>query len=189
MMLWFANRGTGVVLVALLTLATALGVLATARTGSRWWPRFATQTLHRNVSLLATVLLVVHAATAVLDEFVDLRWYHVVLPVGGEYATKQRLPLSLSAAALVLLSVVVATSLLRHRLSHRVWRAVHLLTYAAWASGVLHGVLIGTDATTWWGLGVTVTSVVVVAAAVALRLVTARSERRLAETGPMAVLR
>jgi predicted ferric reductase len=189
MMLWFANRGTGVVLLALLTLATALGVLSTARASSRWWPRFATQTLHRNVSLLATVLLVVHAATAVIDDFVDLRWYHVVLPVGGEYAAKERLPLTLSAAALVMLTVVVVTSLLRHRLSHRVWRAVHLLTYAAWALGVGHGVLIGTDATTWWGLGVTVTSIVVVAGAAVLRLATARAERRPAETGPMAVLR
>ena len=31
--LWYANRGTGVVLVALLTLSTALGVISTARAG------------------------------------------------------------------------------------------------------------------------------------------------------------
>ncbi len=178
MTLWFANRGTGVVLVALLTLATALGVLSTARAGSRFWPRFATQGLHRNVSLLATLLLLVHASAAVLDEFVDLRWYHVVLPVGGEYVAKERVPLTLSALAFVFMTLVVATSLLRSRLSHRVWRAVHLLTYLTWALGVVHGVLIGTDARTWWGLGVTLVSVAVVAMAGAVRLATLVRERR-----------
>lgn len=183
MILWFANRGTGVVLVALLTLATALGVLATARAGSRRWPRFATQTLHRNVALLATLMLLLHAAAAVVDEYVDLRWYHVVLPVGGEYVAEERLALVLSATAFVTMALVVTTSLLRTRLPHRLWRGIHLLTYLAWALGVVHGLLIGTDADTWWGRGVTVVSVAVVAGAGALRLAILRTERRLDTAG------
>lgn len=178
MTLWFANRGTGVVLVGLLTLATVLGVLSTARAGWRLWPRFATQALHRNVSLLAILLLVVHVAAAVLDDFVDLRWYHVVLPVGGEYVTAHRLPLTLSALAFVMLMLVAVTGLLRARIPHRLWRAVHLLTYLGWALGVAHGLLIGTDATTAWGRGVTLVSVGAVALAVAARLATLTAERR-----------
>ena len=96
----------------------------------------------------------------------------------GEYVAKQRLPLTLSALAFVFIALVVATSLLRSRLSHRIWRAVHLLTYLAWALGVVHGFLIGTDARTWWGLGVTAVSVAVVALAGAVRLVTLIGERR-----------
>jgi methionine sulfoxide reductase heme-binding subunit len=37
-LLWFANRGTGVVLVVLLTLSIVLGVLATSRLSPRIWP-------------------------------------------------------------------------------------------------------------------------------------------------------
>lgn len=178
MTLWFVNRGSGVVLVALLTLATTLGVLSTLRAGSRWWPRFATQTLHRNVSLLALALLGVHLTAPVLDDFVELHWYSPLLPVGGGYAAEHRTGMVAAAVALWCLLLVTVTSLLRHRLPHRFWRTVHLLTYLAWALGVLHGVLMGTDTTTWWGLGVTLVSVAVVAAAVALRLWTWRTERR-----------
>jgi hypothetical protein len=55
--LWFANRGTGFVLLVLLTFSTMLGVLSTARFSPRLWPRMLTQGLHRNVSLLAVTFL------------------------------------------------------------------------------------------------------------------------------------
>lgn len=178
MIWWFANRGTGVVLVAVLTLSTALGVFATVRAGSPRWPRFATQALHRNVSLLAAALLVVHIVTAVVDEYVDLSWWDAFWPMTGKYAAKERLPLALGSIALNLLIVVIATSLLRHRLTHTHWRGIHLLTYAAWAAGVLHGYLIGTDSNTTWSLAVTVVSVFVVVAAGVIRLATFANERR-----------
>ena len=178
MWLWFANRGTGVVLTAVLTLSTALGVLATARASSPRWPRFATQNLHRNVSLLAAVLLFGHALTAVADSFVDLRWYHIFVPFGGDYVAKNRTSLALAAVSLNAIVVVSVTSLLRPRMPHRLWRGIHLLSYVAWAVGVLHGFLIGTDARTWWNLGVTGVSVAVVAVAVLLRSYTAVQELR-----------
>lgn len=178
-MLWFANRGSGVVLVALLTLSTALGVIATVRAGSARWPRFATQTLHRNVSLLTMVMLVAHVVTAVLDEYVDLTWFDAFAPVAGKYAAKNRLSLTLASIAFDVLLVVVLSSLVRARLSHRFWRGLHLASYLSWAFGVLHGFLIGTDARTQWSIAVTVASVGVVAAAVIMRLATWAHERRL----------
>lgn len=191
MIWWFANRGTGVVLVALLTLSTALGVFATVRAGSARWPRFATQALHRNVSLLAFALLVVHIVTAVIDEFVDLTWWDAFLPITGTYAAKERLPLALGSIALNLLIAIILTSLLRHRMAHTHWRGIHLFTYVAWAAGVLHGYLIGTDAGTTWALVVNVASVFVVVAAGVIRLATFANERRrdATATGTLDVIR
>jgi len=181
MLLWFANRGTGVVLVALLTLSMALGIVSTVRAGSARWPRFATQALHRNVSLLASAMLVVHFATAVLDQnaYSDLTWLDVVAPFWGKYAAAHRIPLLLGSVAFNLMVAVVITSLVRVRLSHRLWRGIHLLTYVSWAAGVLHGILIGTDAGTVWDVAVTVISVGVVAASVVVRIATWVHERRL----------
>jgi sulfoxide reductase heme-binding subunit YedZ len=53
--------------------------------------------------------------------------------------------LGLGTLALDLVAVVVLTSLLRHRLPHRLWLVLHLTTYAAWAGSVAHGLGIGTD--------------------------------------------
>jgi sulfoxide reductase heme-binding subunit YedZ len=146
--LWFANRGTGFVLLLLLTLSTMLGVLSTSRLSPRLWPRMLSQGLHRNVSLLAVTFLAAHVATAVADTFVDIRWYDAFVPFGGKYMP---LWLGFGALAVDMIIAITATSLLRHRMSHKPWRAIHIMAYAAWGLGLLHGLQMGTDAGSVWG--------------------------------------
>lgn len=175
-LLWYVNRGTGVVLLVVFSLSVVLGVLATGRAVSPLWPRFVTQGLHRTLAALSVLLLTAHAATAVVDEFVDIRWWQAVVPVGGTY---EPLWLGLGTLALDLTLVVVATSLARARLPHRTWLLVHLTTYAAWAAGVVHGIGIGTDAGRGWMAATTAGCVAAVALAVLARVVAvARARRR-----------
>ena len=177
-MLWYANRGSGVVLIAMFTLSTALGIVATVRAGSARWPRFATQALHRNVSLISVALLVAHCITAVVHTFVDIRWYNVFVPFAGPY---KPFWVGLGSLATDAIIVIVVTSLMRDRLDHKRWRAIHLASYGAWALGVVHGIGLGTDAkTTAWGLGATVVCVGVVGAATVIRFATLSNERKYA---------
>ena len=84
-LLWYLNRSTGLVVLVLLTATVLLGVLATGR-GGRVLPRFVGQALHRNLALWSVVLLVVHITTAVVDTYVDIRWWQAVVPwVGATY--------------------------------------------------------------------------------------------------------
>jgi methionine sulfoxide reductase heme-binding subunit len=165
-LLWFANRGTGVVLLVLLTVTTLLGVLSTRGNAGHGLPRFVTQSLHRNLSLISLALLVVHAGTAVLDEYVDIRWWQALVPLGGTY---EPLWLALGTLALDLIVVVVLTSLVRHRLPHRPWRAIHLAAYASWALAVLHGFGMGSDSAAGWARWTTVGCVAAVATAATIR--------------------
>ncbi|KAB7743958.1 ferric reductase [Nostocoides sp. F2B08] len=174
-LLWYLNRGTGVVLLVLFTLSVVLGVLATGRGASPLWPRFVTQGLHRTLAALSVLLLTAHAITAVVDEYVDIRWWHAVVPVGASY---EPVWLGLGTLALDLTLVVAATSLARGRLPHRAWFLVHLTTYAAWTAGVVHGVGIGTDAGSSWLAAITAGCVAAVALAVGARLVSAGRRRR-----------
>jgi len=165
--LWFANRGTGFVLLVLLTFSTMLGVLSTSRVSLRLWPRMLTQGLHRNVSLLAVTFLAAHVVTAVVDTFVDIRWWHVFVPFAGSYMPVW---LGLGSLALDLLIAVTLTSVLRHRMSHRPWRVIHVMAYGAWGLGLLHGLQMGTDAHTAWGALLNYGCIAVVAAALIVRL-------------------
>ena len=146
--LWFMNRGTGFVLLVLLTLSVMLGVLSTARVSTRYWPRMLSQGLHRNISLLAVAFLLAHVGTAVADTFVNIRWYDVFVPFIGKYMP---IWLGFGSLSVDLLIAVVATSVLRHKMSHRPWRIIHVMAYGAWAFGLLHGLQIGTDAPSSWG--------------------------------------
>lgn len=163
-LLWYVNRSTGIVLLVLLTVVTVLGILSTGGRPGGLVPRFVPQMLHRNIALLSVSLLLVHVVSAVADTFVDIRWWQALLPFGATY---QPLWLGLGTASLDLMAVVVLTSLARTRLSHRSWRAVHLLAYLAWAMSVAHGIGIGTDMSTGtaWGLPLALACVAVVGAA------------------------
>ncbi len=165
-MLWFANRGTGFVLLLLLTLSTMLGVLSTSRASPPIWTRMLSQGLHRNVSLLAVTFLAAHVATAVVDTFVDIRWWNAFVPFSGTY---EPLWLGFGSFALDLLIAVTATSVLRHRISHRPWRAIHVLAYVAWGMGLVHGIQIGTDSATVWGAAMNYGCIAAVSVAVLAR--------------------
>ncbi len=142
-LLWYLNRGTGLVILGLFTATTALGILATRGRAGRGLPRFVTQSLHRNLALLSVVMLGVHVTTAVVDGYVDIRWWQALVPYAG--STYEPVWLGLGALALDLVLVVVVTSAVRVRMRHRSWRAVHLLAYAGWVAAVVHAAGIGTD--------------------------------------------
>lgn len=169
-MSWFLNRGSGLVLVGLLTLSTLLGVLSAGATGSGSGPRqFVSQALHRNVSLLAVLFLAVHVFTAVIDDYVDIRWWQALSPFGATY---QPLWLGLGALGLDLILVVLISSLVRVKMRHRPWQWIHLTSYAAWALGLTHGIGIGTDMDGFGSLGIqfSIGCGIVVGAAIALRV-------------------
>ena len=166
-LLWYVNRGTGMTLLLLFTFSIVLGVWSTAGRAGGKVPRFAIQLVHRDVALLATVMLGVHIASAVVDSYVDIRWWQSVLPWDLHY---QPWWLALGIVATDLLLVVVGTSLLRHRLNLRMWRWVHLSTYASWGIAVVHGLGIGTDTGAPWSNLLYAGSVGVVLTAVLARL-------------------
>jgi sulfoxide reductase heme-binding subunit YedZ len=144
---WYLTRSSGFVALILLTASVALGVLAMARLRTTAWPRFVTQALHRNVSLLSVCFLGAHIATTVLDGFAPIGWLDAVVPFLSPY---RPIWLGLGALAVDLLIAVVATSLLRRHIGYRAWQAVHLTSWLAWPIAMLHGLGTGSDSQTGW---------------------------------------
>jgi sulfoxide reductase heme-binding subunit YedZ len=165
--LWYTARGTGAVLLLLLTVTVVLGI--TSRSGRTFLglPRFAVSAVHRNASLIAVGLLVVHMLTLLADPYAQLKVADLVVPFGG---ADRPFWLGLGTLAADLIGVLVVTSLVRHRLGARAWRSIHWLAYAAWPFGLLHALGIGSDAGTLWLRLVAGTSLAGVLAAVVWRL-------------------
>ena len=57
--------------LVLLTAIIVLGVLGPLRVEHRAWPRFAIRTVHRDISLLALLVIVIHVVMLVLDGYVQ----------------------------------------------------------------------------------------------------------------------
>ncbi len=180
-LLWYLNRSTGMVLLLAFTLTTVLGILATRGRAGRFVPAFVSQHLHRNLSLLSLVLLLGHITTAVVDTFVDIRWWQAVVPFGATY---DPLYFELGVITLDLAVLIALTSLLRRWMPAAAWRAVHLTAYVAWATSVVHSWGIGTDTApdaAPWGRLVVAGCVGVVVCAAAWRGVTVVAPRMRAE--------
>lgn len=174
--LWYTTRATGIVSFLLLTVTFVLGLAATKRAlASPYWPRFATQQLHRNVSLLAAVFLVVHIVTTLADSYVSVGWWSALVPFTAHYRT---LWVSLGTIAFDLVLVLIATSLLRDRMSAGAWRAVHWAAYAVWPLAFFHFLETGTDAAHGrWGLWLDVFTAVALLLAALLRWLTGDQPR------------
>jgi hypothetical protein len=164
---WYLARGTGIVSLLLLTAAVVLGVMGPLRFAAPRWPRFATDSLHRDLSLLVIAVLVVHIATSVLDGFAPISWLDAVIPLGSRY---RPLWLGLGALSFDLLVALVVTSLVRRRLGYQAWRAIHWLAYASWPVAVAHGLGTGTDTSAGWNLLLTVACLAAVLVAVWIRI-------------------
>lgn len=166
--LWYSSRATGLVSLLLLTGTVVLGALNTGRLSAPGWPRFVVSAVHRNVSLVTLVFVVVHMATAVIDPYAGIGWLDAVVPFGSVY---RPFWLGLGTVAGDLLLAILATSLLRQRLGVRLWRLVHWASYACWPVALVHGLGTGTnDRHTTWVIAIDVFCVLAVTGAVAWRV-------------------
>ncbi len=169
---WYFTRSTGAVALLLLSVAVALGVADVRRFSTPSWPRFVVDALHRNVSLLALVFLVLHILTAALDSFTSISLIAAFVPFVGSY---RPFWLGLGAVAFDLLLAVIITSMMRARVGPRAWRATHWLVYACWPVALLHTLGTGSDVKTTWLLALCTFCLALVLAAVLARVLADRS--------------
>ena len=172
--LWFATRGSGIVSLILFSAVACLGLLSVARTQAAWWPRFLTVELHRTLALLSVAFLAVHIVTAVFDPFTHLGVAAALVPLASAY---RPLPVAFGVVSVYLVAAVIVTSLLRDRIGHRVWRAIHWSSYASWPLAVEHTLTAGSDAFALWMLAVTAVCVLAVGGALLVRLTAGETNR------------
>ncbi len=160
--LWYTSRATGIVALVLFTAVVALGTLVANRVGGKSVGRFELNEIHRSLSLVAMIFLVIHIVTTVLDTYAPTGWLSAVLPFASHY---ERLGVAIGAIAFDLMIAVWISSLLKTRVRHQSWRFIHWFSWLAFASAVLHAYLTGADTKNGAGLALVVACALVVLAA------------------------
>jgi predicted ferric reductase len=152
--LWYTTRATGFVALILFTLVVALGTFVANRIGGTYVGRFELNELHRSISMVAIVFLMVHILTTLLDSYVPTGWISAIIPLTSKY---EPVHVALGAVAFDLILAVWVSSLLKARIANRSWRFIHWFSWLALASALAHSVLTGTDSRSSWGLALVVT--------------------------------
>jgi methionine sulfoxide reductase heme-binding subunit len=178
--LWYTARSTGYVSLLLLTAILVLGIITAMRVDSREWPRFLSQAVHRNLSLLVLVFLAIHILTSIIDPFAGIAALNTVVPFTGSY---RPVWLGLGVLSMELMVALTITSLLRHRIGFRLWRVIHWAAYAAWPLALVHTLGTGSDVRSAWALILTLGCVAAVVFALVWRLTSDRAGMRPAVRG------
>ncbi len=173
--LWFVSRALGAMALLLLSLVIVLGILhntSVVKNADLGLPRFVLVALHRNLSLISVVFIALHVVTVIVTDYVHLRVIDVFVP---GIAPFNPVAAAFGTVATDLVIAIVITSMLRSRLSRRVWFWVHWTSYLCWPVSVVHAVLNASfRGTTWWTLAVPLFSMV----AIVVALVYRRRDRR-----------
>jgi predicted ferric reductase len=159
-LMWWVARATGMVSAMLLVASVVWGVLFTTR-ALRPIDRPAwLLAIHRWVSGLACVGIVVHILALVADNYVHFGWAEVFVPGASNW---RKVPVALGVVAMYLLIMVQGTSLMMQKLPRNLWKFIHYFGYAAVWLVSLHGAMAGTDASNrvyrWVALALTVVAV------------------------------
>lgn len=148
-LLWAFGRVSGVISILLFTASVVLGIITRSGRPLPGLPRFSISLVHRNVALLASIFLVLHVGTLLLDTYAKLTVFDILVPFRGAFKPFWQ---GLGTVALDLVIAIVITSLLRKRMGVRVFKFVHWFTYAMWPIAIAHAIGNGTNGTSGWFL-------------------------------------
>ncbi len=141
---WYLARSSGIVAWALVAASVVWGLfLSTRILGTKPRPAWLLD-LHRYLGGLALTFTGIHLVSLVLDSYVHFGLVQLLVPLTSSYRPGA---VAWGIVGLYLLLAVELTSLARKRLSKRVWRAAHLLSFPLFALSTVHGLLAGTDGT------------------------------------------
>jgi DMSO/TMAO reductase YedYZ heme-binding membrane subunit len=172
---WYLARSSGIVAWALLAGSVVLGlVLSTRALGRRPAPGW-TADLHRGIAGMAVVLTGLHLGSLVADTTVPFGALELLVPYMSSWRPGA---VAWGIVALYLLLAVETSSLLRRRVSTRVWRAVHVTSFPLYAVATAHLLTAGTDASSPWLLAVVWATMVVIASLTLVRSLVPRGRSR-----------
>jgi predicted ferric reductase len=150
---WYVSRASGIVAWALVTVSVVLGLVLSLRMARKRPKPAWVSDLHRFVGGLAVLFTGAHLAALALDSYVELGARDLLVPFASPWQTTA---VAWGILALYGLLAVEITSLAMRRLPRRLWRSVHLLSFAVFALLNVHVFTAGTDRTNpllqWVGL-------------------------------------
>jgi DMSO/TMAO reductase YedYZ heme-binding membrane subunit len=139
---WYVARSSGLVAWALIVVTIVWGLLLATRVLGRKPTPAWLLSLHRYLGALTLVFVGVHVGGILLDSYTNFGLVDVLVPFTG---TWHPLAVALGIVGMYLLVAIEVTSLLRHRISNRVWHGIHLLSYLLFALTTVHMLTAGTD--------------------------------------------
>jgi DMSO/TMAO reductase YedYZ heme-binding membrane subunit len=139
---WYLTRSTGTVAYLLLSEATLWGLVLSSKIMQEVVPASLALALHNVLAWLAVALAGFHAFVLLFDSYYVYQLSDLLLPFVGPY---RPLWVGLGIIGFYLALLTSASFSWRQWLGPKRWRALHSLTFVAYALVTVHGLTAGTD--------------------------------------------
>jgi len=146
---WDIARVGGFTAYGLTLASVVIGLVLSMKVKSPRFPRFVTNELHRFVTLLAVVFMVVHGIAVALDPFIKLGPIELLVPFASHY---RPVWMALGITGGYLLLAVYLSERIRSRIGYNWWRRLHTLAFVVYLVATIHGLGTGTDSRTPWAI-------------------------------------
>lgn len=138
---WYIARASGLVTWVLVTCAVIWGLALSARVTKKPRPAWVLD-LHRFLGGLSVVFLGVHLSALVADNYTHFGPADLLLPLASRWRPGA---VAWGIVGLYLLVAVEVTSLVKRKLSERVWHSVHLTSLGLFVVATVHAFTAGAD--------------------------------------------
>jgi len=142
---WILGRVAGLSSFAALSISLVTGVALRSGLLGGLANNRAMRSTHEFTAVLWIPLGLLHVAALVLDQTARVAIQDVFVPFLANYDYSGKLALGLGTISLDVFVLVAVTGWLKSRINPRAWRWIHRLSYLAYATVFLHGVLGGSD--------------------------------------------
>lgn len=153
---WYLGRASGILAFILLSGGVVFGLVISSRAFIKIVPGSLAYEMHRFVAWLALATVVLHFSSFFFDDFLRLRVVEALVPfvLSRDLETTLGFDVGITSAfgiiAFYLIIILILTSEFRAKISLKVWRRIHYVSFLAYILFVLHGFLSGTDSNEWW---------------------------------------
>ncbi len=145
--LGYLLRASGLAALALLSATVLIGLALRVRLWKETLERWRVYDVHLTISILTAIFLGVHLLLVFLDRIVPFSLADLLIPLHDSY---QPIWIASGIVGLYLLLIVWGSSLIRSKLSYKLWRSLHPLALGALGLAMLHALFAGTDGPTAW---------------------------------------
>lgn len=139
---WYVSRSTGIVAWSLLALAVLWGLALSTRALGRRPTAPWLLDVHRFLGGLAVIFTLFHLVSLMLDPWASFSIGDLLIPYQSSWKPGA---VAWGIVGFYLLLAVEITSLLKNRMSTRVWHGIHLLSYVLYAAATIHLLTAGSD--------------------------------------------
>jgi sulfoxide reductase heme-binding subunit YedZ len=146
---WTTSRAAGLAALVTCSLAISCGVLMALRVPALRRHAPALRAIHQSLANATFALIGVHAVALLVDPVLEPGLAGLLVPFAAPYRPFATALGQIAAYGILALG---ASFYVRRHIGRARWRSAHRLLPIFWALAVLHGLLVGSDATRPWAL-------------------------------------